>query len=148
MMHGNAIMTGHEFKAVAWRGAEYGLKIKPSERDKYLNREWGSLKLYFAGEDRPVNVNIDKDSFWKKDRPCCELISKQIGVWLIKTGLAPWPKGRPPRFKLVPLAPRAFLISVGEGEAWRVTRQQMQSVVAPLARCTSRAGARAFTCRS
>ena len=43
-------------------------------------------------------------SFWRK---CSELRSEIIGQWLLDSGAAPWPKGKPPRI---------VLESLGEGK--------------------------------
>lgn len=79
-------------------GAGYGLKISIKDRDRCFRREWGTVLLELPGRDDPVEINIDKDSFWAPT--CPELISKEIGLWLRANGYAPWPTGRPPRFPL------------------------------------------------
>jgi hypothetical protein len=101
------------FSAVAWNngshdpsGNGYGLKISAQDRDRHLRREWGSVALYLAGQGEPVSVNVDKASLWNDT--CRELISRQIGTWLIARGLAPWPKGSPPKLAVVPRGPRQF----------------------------------------
>jgi hypothetical protein len=101
-------MTRREFEVVAWSngGTAYGLKLSAADRDAYLKREWGLVGLYLPGKDQPTMVNVDKDSLWNKS--CRELISKEIGAWLMGNGMAPWPKGNPPRLKLVWRAPREF----------------------------------------
>lgn len=97
-----------EFEVVAWNNgrAGYGLKMSATDRDAYLKREWGSVDLYLAGRDQPTRVNVDKDSLW--NQTCRELISKEIGAWLIDNGMAPWPKGHPPKLRLIWRAPRKF----------------------------------------
>ena len=99
--------------ATAWRngspderGNGYGLKISAVDRDAFLKRTFGSIDLYLSGVPRPVSVNIHKASMW--EGTCRELISKEIGAWLMRMGLAPWPKGEPPRFRLVPRDERRF----------------------------------------
>jgi hypothetical protein len=101
-------MVRQDFQVVAWSngGTGYGLKISAVDRDAYLKREWGSVDLYLPGSGQPTKVNVDKDSLWNKS--CRELISEEIGAWLVANGLAPWPKGEPPRFKLVRRGPREF----------------------------------------
>jgi hypothetical protein len=88
-----------EFEVVAWsNGATgYGLKMSAVDRDTYLKRDWGSVDLFLPGRADPVKVNVDKNSLWNRD--CRELISKAIGTWLLNSGLAPWPKGHPPKFR-------------------------------------------------
>jgi hypothetical protein len=101
-------MARQDFEVVAWSngGTGYGLKISAVDRDAYLKRGWGSVDLYFPGSRQPTKVNVDKDSLWNKS--CRELISKEIGAWFVANGLAPWPRGKPPRFKLVQRGPREF----------------------------------------
>ncbi len=54
--------------------------------------------LEFEGEAEQAVVNVEKESFWSS--ACRELISKEIGSWLIKNRKAPWPKGYPPKMEL------------------------------------------------
>jgi len=42
-------------------------------------------------------VNTDKASFWEGN--CRELISRDIGSWMLETRAAPWDSGKPPRFR-------------------------------------------------
>lgn len=57
--------------------------------------------LNLEGRDDDMPLNTDKESFWNDT--CRELISKEIGIWLINNGKAPWPKGRPSRLRLEPV---------------------------------------------
>ena len=106
-------MPGRSFLVKAWNngshhqsGAGYGLKMSATDRDAHLQREWGSVDLYLGGQSRPVKVNVDKNSLWNDT--CRELISQEIGSWLIGNGMAPWPKGKPPKLKLLRRSQRAF----------------------------------------
>jgi hypothetical protein len=105
-------MTDRTLVATAWNNgtsgksaAGYGLKISPQDRDTFFRREWGTVDLSLPNCAR-VTVNIDKDSFWNNS--CRELISSEIGRWMLTSGIAPWSRGKPPRFKLVPIKPRLF----------------------------------------
>jgi len=82
-------------------GAGYGLKISRADRDLYFRREWKSVFVVLEGETRLVEINIAKASLWGST--CRELISAEVGRWLIKNGLAPWPKGQPPELTLEPM---------------------------------------------
>jgi len=92
-------------KVTAWNngsysttGAGYGLKISCKEdRDKYFKREFSPICIVLPGQQNPIKVNIDKDSFWKN---CRELICKEIGLWLISQGHSKWTKNSPPVFEL------------------------------------------------
>src|SRR5215471_14992640 len=99
-------MPDRNFVVTAWNngshhpsGAGYGLKMCVADRDAWLRRQWGSVYLFLGGQSPSVTVNIDKDSLWNDT--CRELISREIGCWLIRTGLAPWAKGKPPKLRLV-----------------------------------------------
>jgi hypothetical protein len=103
-------MSKQEFEAVAWNNGKtgYGLKISARNRDAFLRREWRTIDLHLAGRSEPIKVNIDKSSFWNDT--CRELISKEIGTWFEECGLAPWPKGHPPKLRLVLKNPRSFVV--------------------------------------
>jgi len=66
----------------------------------------GTAELHFLPVAQPVVVNIDEDSFWSTT--CRELISSEIGRWLLNNGLAPWPSGAPPKVLLHPIGRAAF----------------------------------------
>ncbi len=98
-------MVGPELFAVAWNngtyrptGGGYGLKLSAADRDIYIRREWEHVLLFLPGRQDSVRINIDKPSFWNDT--CRELISREIGAWLITQGLGRWPKGHPPRIGL------------------------------------------------
>lgn len=77
-------------------GAGYGFKLSAEDRNRFFKKEWKSVFLSIPGVSGEVEVNIDKTSFWSET--CRELISKEIGEWLINSGLAPWPARQPPKF--------------------------------------------------
>lgn len=79
-------------------GSGYGLKLTIADRDHYFNRIWRRVLLQLQGEAGYVSVNLNKSSFWTPK--CRELISKDVGVWLIKNKKAPWSKGHPPKIAM------------------------------------------------
>jgi hypothetical protein len=87
-------------------GNGYGLKIKKIDRDKFIKKSWNSITIEIEGEESPITLNISKKSFWGES--CREVISKEIGMWLIKHKFAPWKKGKPPKFNLVPIEKNLF----------------------------------------
>jgi len=106
-------MASVELAVTAWNngkhhasGAGYGLRVSIADRDKHMKREWGSIDLYLPVPDGLAKVNIDKPSFWTDS--CRELIHHQIGAWLIHQRKGHWPKGSPPKIKLVQRGERAF----------------------------------------
>lgn len=94
-------------------GAGYGLKVSAADRDRYFRREWGTVVLELEGYPKLVEVNIDKDSFW--GLKCRELISQEIGGWLKRNGLAPWAKGKPPKFIIEPKPENRFFVRLSKG---------------------------------
>ena len=89
-------MTQSETIVTAWNngahhssGAGYGVKLTIKDRDAYLRREWGRVEIYLPGRANPTKVNVEKDSLW--GRQCRELISHEIGKWLLATGM---PRGQ------------------------------------------------------
>ncbi len=87
-------------------GSGYGIKIPKNYRDQYFNKNWESVDIEF--DDRPwITVNVS-ESFWRK---CTELRSSAIGKWMLDEGLAPWPKGKPPKLKLIVIGQRRFKLS-------------------------------------
>ena len=103
----------NSFIAVAWNNGQhnasgdgYGLKISASDRDTYFRREWRVVTLRLKGREHLAIVNIEKESFWNDT--CRELISKQIGGWLIENGCAPWPPRNPPNVRIKSIAEGEF----------------------------------------
>ena len=110
-------MTDTRFSGTAWNngrwhasGAGYGLKVSVADRDRFFRREWNSVTLRLVADAAfvDVEVNCAKGSFW--NGTCRELISRDIGSWLFDLGLAPWPKGRPPRFDFSLIEPGVFRV--------------------------------------
>jgi hypothetical protein len=99
--------------ATAWNngrhhkpGAGYGLKISLADRDRYFRREWRNVQLRMSGAAAPITVNIDKASF--SNVTCRELISAELGRWMLANQLAPGASREPPRFVLIPRQPGVF----------------------------------------
>jgi len=109
------------FEVVAWKNGRhgpdacYGLEIRPADRDLFFRRNWRTVRLRLPDRLGEFNVRLSP-SFWEQ---CVELRSNRIGRWMRSIGAAPWPRGRPPRFRLRPIAARAFSvrnIQVGQVE--------------------------------
>jgi hypothetical protein len=105
------------FVVTAWNdgqhhksGGGYGLKVAEADRDRFFRREWSDVELELEGHDRPVNVNVDKPSFW--DGTCREMINKEIGRWLQANKLHHWPKGKPYKLQMTQIGGRRFKVSV------------------------------------
>jgi hypothetical protein len=109
---------GNEVKVKAWNngkhhhsGAGFGLKISATDRDCYFKKSWNSVFVLLPN-GKKVEVNTKKASFWNDS--CRELISKEIGVWLIASQKAPWQSGSPPSFNLKPTSERHFVLEYDE----------------------------------
>ena len=102
-------------RATAWSngsprhsGAGYGLKISRQDRDQFFDQRWSAIILHLPGQD-PTSIPLS-ESFW---RSCTELRSAAIGHWLLRSGLAPWPSGKPPVLALQRIGDRAFSVAAG-----------------------------------
>ncbi len=91
-------------------GAGYGVKIDVADRDQFFQRDWKSIILEIEGKPEKIEVNIEKDSFWGKT--CRELINKEIGIWMLQNGLAPWPQDHPSQMLLEPKGDRHFCLKL------------------------------------
>lgn len=91
-------------------GAGYGFKVPIYDRDTHFDPSWKYIKLDLPSDfgTDTVLINVDKPSFW--DKTCHELISKEIGQWLIKRELAPWEKNDPPKFKVTSVGKAHFAL--------------------------------------
>lgn len=100
---------------VAWNngnhnksGSGYGIKISVDDRDRLFNRAWKEIELDIKDFKDGVLINVAKPSFWGES--CRELISIEIGRWLIRTKMAPWPTGQPPKLTLKQIYGNHFLL--------------------------------------
>jgi len=84
-------------------GAGYGIRMSRRDRDEYFDPEWSSVTIELEGMGE-TEANV-RPSFWHR---CTELRKAKIGKWLLERGLAPWPRGKPPRVELVPAGERRF----------------------------------------
>lgn len=89
-------------------GNGYGFKVPIDDRDRYFDRFRDIAILVLPESNAEIRVNTRKQSFWTET--CHELICKELGAWLIREGLAPWPAGRPPRFLVSVLGEGRFRI--------------------------------------
>jgi hypothetical protein len=85
-----------------WKGGTFGLRIGKANVHQYFQRNWASIVVIIDGQTRVFNLS---KTFWTN---CPEIRSKAIGDWLRKHGLDCWPKGNPPRVKLIPLRSNKF----------------------------------------
>ena len=79
-------------------GAGYGIKLSVAERDRLLSPSWDDVELILPDASVVKAVSCGKSSMWVGS--CRELVHRDIGKWMLRSELAPWPKGQPPRLKL------------------------------------------------
>jgi hypothetical protein len=87
-------------------GGGYGIRLSRVDRDRWFRREWSRVTLHIEGRGE-VEVNVTP-SFWRSGT---ELRHRAIGRFMIAHGLAPWPKGSPPRMWLMRMRGRHFRLS-------------------------------------
>lgn len=90
-------------------GAGYGMKISKIDRDNFFKKEWGKVILKLGNDEITTCANINKASFWSN---CRELISKDIGVWLIKEGRGTWEKSKPHKIEIVNITENIFKVEL------------------------------------
>ena len=100
------IVTAWNNGAHSRNGTGYGFKVNVADRDEHFKKEWTSILLEIEGEDTPAEITIDAERFWGETPH--ELHSLEVGKWLRKNGLAPWPAGNPPTFALDPVSDNHF----------------------------------------
>jgi hypothetical protein len=101
-------------RATAWNngthkasGAGYGLRISQKDRDRLFDPRWREV-VFELGREAEATAVLS-ESFW---RSCSELRSAEIGRWLRRHNLAPWPNGRPPAFEVRQLSDNRFAIDL------------------------------------
>ena len=72
-----------------------GFKLTAHDRDNFLRPDQMTITLFLEGEREPIEIVTGKASMWHGT--CRELLKKEIGQWLLKAKLAPWPKHHPER---------------------------------------------------
>lgn len=93
-------------------GSGHGRRITARVGRAHFSLDWKSVELELPTTDglMEIALNVDKPSFWHPQ--CGELISKQIGQWLISQGFANWPEGFAPRFSLHSVAVGGFRVKL------------------------------------
>ena len=90
-------------------GAGYGFRVDAHDRDRHFLSSWGTVLVELPSPHAvAAKININKDSFW--GRECRELISMEVGMWMIQGGHARWPTGSPPKFRVHLAGPRRFVV--------------------------------------
>lgn len=90
----------------AWKGATCGIRVGKS-----------NVRQFFLPDTKTIEVEIDRNVYTFSLSPtffttCPEFRGKSIGVWLSKNRLIPWPKGKPPKLKLLQLGENIFRLTL------------------------------------
>jgi hypothetical protein len=102
-MHVTAWSNGRPLRT----GAGYGIRLSAGDRERFFDPGWSDVSVEVA-DGEPFLVPLS-GSFW---RSCPELRSAAIGQWLLRSGLAPWPRGAPPGLVLSAAGTRQFRLAV------------------------------------
>jgi hypothetical protein len=83
-------------------GNGYGIRVGKKGRE-FFNENISEIKLSIENSEF-IKVKLSS-GFWKN---CPEFRDKRIGEWLISNNLAPWEKGKTPKFNLTILDNNEF----------------------------------------
>lgn len=84
-------------------GAGYSVRISKHDRAAHFNKAWNHVEVDIPGAGKIV-ASLSP-TFWTT---CPEIRNKEIGKWLLRCGLAPWPKGLPPSVNLTKIRGNRF----------------------------------------
>lgn len=88
-------------------GGGYGLRVGRRNRDAYFDRTWKTVLVEMPDmPGQPLEFPLTR-TFWTS---CPELRSAVFGKWMIDLGLAPWPRGAPPRIQVEHLGDNRFRV--------------------------------------
>ena len=93
-------------KFVTRRAVALGIRIGSENVERFFDKNWDVVLIETEGGTIPVKIT---GTFWTS---CPELRSPAIGIWMRKKGLVPWPKGRPPEMRLIPLGRNRFRLDL------------------------------------
>ena len=88
--------------AKGWKGGSYGVRVGVANATQFFKSGWRTVEIEM---DRKVHVFELSPGCW---RDCPEIRGAEIGDWLKRHGLAPWPAFRPPDLLLEPLGDNRF----------------------------------------
>lgn len=93
------------FEVTGWQstgGALLGLRFGARNARAFVDPDWTEIVVELDGQPHVFPI---RGSFW---RHCPEVRGKAITAWFRRHGLAPWPRGRPPRVWLIHLGANRF----------------------------------------
>jgi hypothetical protein len=93
-------------KATGWKGGTFGIRVSKKDAAEYFSPYWELVQIEIDGQIRSFPLHA---SFWKS---CPEFRGGRIQEWLLKSGLAPWPEGKPPKLELIPRGGPLFRLEV------------------------------------
>lgn len=97
--------SGGEFEVSGWQstgGVTLGLRFGAANARAFVDPTWKGIVVELDGEPYPFQIRA---SFW---RHCPEIRGPVITAWLRRHQLAPWPRGAPPRFRMLHIGGNRF----------------------------------------
>jgi hypothetical protein len=94
----------------AWNNGEgqYGIRVGKENRDRYFDPSWQRIEVEVDGGVHTFKLT---PGFWKGCPEFRDRGSTAIRDWLQKRNALDWPKGQPPRYRLIPIEGRRFRLT-------------------------------------
>ena len=93
------------FEATGWLGTggtTLGLRFGADHARVHVDPSWTEVTILLDGEPHAFPIRA---AFWRR---CPEVRGAAIRTWFMRHGLAPWPKGSPPKVRLTVLGQGRF----------------------------------------
>jgi hypothetical protein len=100
-------------RATGWKGKPLGVRVGAKNATEFFSKDWNSVRIEIEGQVRSFPLRA---AFWKS---CPEFRGAAIQEWLVRSGLAPWPQGSPPKLELTPLGGPLFRLTTAAQKAVR-----------------------------
>jgi hypothetical protein len=101
----NTAGIGEAFEVTGWQGTggvTLGFRFGSENARTFVDRRWHSVEVELEGVAHEFPI---RPPFW---RTCPEIRGAPITTWLTRHRLAPWPRGNPPRIRMVYLGANRF----------------------------------------
>ena len=99
-------------EAKGWKGGTsgktLGVRVGTKNAARHFSKGWDRVHIETDGVVGSYPLG---DGFWKS---CPEFRGGGIQKWLLQTGLAPWPKGSPPKLELISCGGPFFRLTAGK----------------------------------
>jgi len=96
----------NEIAVTVWEDGSGGFGVRiPVAAKRQFSEHWTKVHVEVDGELCTYPL---RETFWTT---CPELRGRAIGRWIKKHGLTDWPKGKPPKLRLIPLGGNRFRLA-------------------------------------